>query len=48
MIEDDAAAAMRLSGSLDADRIVALQAFLVRDPRFKVQRRGDTVHVHSR
>lgn len=48
VIEDDAAAAMRLSGSLDADRIVALQAFLARDPRFKVQRRGDTVHVHSR
>jgi len=36
------------SGSLDAHRIGALQAFLERDPRFLVRREGDTVRVGSR
>ncbi|MCD9088676.1 FecR domain-containing protein [Stenotrophomonas sp. SY1] len=48
VVEDEAAAAMRLSGSLDAHRIAALQVFLSRDPRFVVRRDGDTVHVSSR
>lgn len=48
VVEDEAAASARLSGSLDADRIVALQAFLRRDPRFAVRRDGDTVRVSSR
>lgn len=45
---DDGAASARLSGSLDAHRIGALQAFLERDPRFVVRREGDTVRVGSR
>lgn len=45
---DTRAAAMRLSGSLEAHRIGALQAFLARDPRFVVERDGDTVRVSSR
>jgi len=42
------AASARLSGSLDAHRIGALQAFLERDPRFVVSRECDTVRVGSR
>lgn len=45
---DDGAASARLSGSLDAHRIGALQAFLERDPRLRVHREGDTVRVGSR
>lgn len=45
---DEGAASARLSGSLDAHRIGALQAFLERDPRFVVRREGDTVRVGSR
>jgi len=45
---DEGAASARLSGSLDAHRIGALQAFLERDPRFLVRREGDTVRVGSR
>ncbi len=45
---DEGAASARLSGSLDAHRIGALQAFLERDPRFVVKREGDTVRVGSR
>ncbi len=45
---DEGAAAARLSGSLDAHRIGALQAFLERDPRFVVRREGDTMRVGSR
>ncbi|WP_445391545.1 FecR family protein [Stenotrophomonas muris] len=45
---DEGAASARLSGSLDAHRIGALQAFLERDPRFVVSREGDTVRVGSR
>lgn len=48
VIDDELAAAQRLSGSLDADRLAALQAFLARDPRFVVQRQGDRLHVGSR
>ncbi len=47
-VTDAHAAALRLSGSLDAHRIGALQAFLARDPRFRVERDGDTVRVGSR
>ncbi|HIE5094804.1 FecR domain-containing protein [Stenotrophomonas maltophilia] len=45
---DEGAASARLSGSLDAHGIGALQAFLERDPRFVVRREGDTVRVGSR
>lgn len=45
---DEGAASARLSGSLDAHRIGALQAFLERDPRFVVKREGGTVRVGSR
>lgn len=45
---DEGAASARLSGSLDAHRIGALQAFLERDPRFVVKREGDTVRIGSR
>ena len=45
---DEGAASARLSGSLDAHRIGALQVFLERDPRFVVRREGDTVRVGSR
>ncbi|NIJ71638.1 FecR domain-containing protein [Xanthomonas sp. F4] len=48
VIADQAAASARLSGSLDAHRVSALQAFLQRDPRLVVQRDGDTVRVSSR
>lgn len=48
VVEDAAAASVRLSGSLDAHRIAALQAFLQRDARFAVRRDGDTVRVSSR
>ncbi len=44
---DEGAASARLSGSLDAHRIGALQAFLERDPRFLVRREGDTVGRQS-
>ncbi|HEL2959277.1 TPA: FecR domain-containing protein [Stenotrophomonas maltophilia] len=47
-ILDEGAASARLSGSLDAHRIGALQVFLERDPRFVVRREGDTVRVGSR
>ncbi|MEB1530449.1 FecR domain-containing protein [Xanthomonas campestris pv. campestris] len=48
VVEDAAAASVRLSGSLDAHRVAALQAFLQRDARFAVRRDGDTVRVSSR
>lgn len=48
VIADQAAASARLSGSLDAHRVSALQAFLQRDPRFVVHRDGETVRVSSR
>lgn len=48
VVADDVAAAMRLSGSLQAHRIAVLQAFLERDGRFVVERRGDTLRVSSR
>ncbi|WP_185820618.1 FecR domain-containing protein [Xanthomonas sp. GW] len=48
VVEDAAAASVRLSGSLDAHRVAALQAFLQRDARLAVRRDGDTVRVSSR
>lgn len=48
IVEDDVAASMRLSGSLDAHRVEALQAFLQRDARFSVRRDGNAMHVSSR
>jgi transmembrane sensor len=48
VVEDAAAASVRLSGSLDAHRVTALQAFLQRDARLAVRRDGDTVRVSSR
>jgi transmembrane sensor len=43
----DGAASARLSGSLDAHRIGALQAFL-EAPALRGEREGDTVRVGSR
>lgn len=48
VIEDEAAASMRLSGSLDADRIAALQGYLKRDPRFLIRQDQGTVRISSR
>lgn len=47
-LTDDAARAARLSGSLEAHRVAALQAFLQRDARFVIRREQDTVWVSSR
>ncbi|PJL12412.1 FecR family protein [Stenotrophomonas indicatrix] len=47
-LTDDAARAARLSGSLEAHRVAALQAFLQRDARFVIRREADTVWVSSR
>ncbi len=47
-VTDDVARAARLSGSLEAHRIAALQAFLQRDARFVIRREQDTVWVSSR
>lgn len=47
-VTDDVARAARLSGSLEAHRVAALQAFLQRDARFVIRREQDTVWVSSR
>ncbi|MGV6484948.1 FecR family protein [Stenotrophomonas indicatrix] len=47
-VTDDVARAARLSGSLEANRVAALQAFLQRDARFVIRREQDTVWVSSR
>ncbi|QII28645.1 DUF4880 domain-containing protein [Stenotrophomonas maltophilia] len=47
-VTDDVARAAHLSGSLEAHRVAALQAFLQRDARFVIRREQDTVWVSSR
>lgn len=48
VVEDETAAAARLSGSLDANHIGALHAVLVRDPRFIVRRSAEQIRIAAR